>query len=201
MVDGRETVGPDTSDKQWDGLTGSPNSYGYSVGEGGPFAFLLLGCGRGGDKPPRYKDIVVSYKYGQCSAITKLGVQCPTGKMVSGEYCHVHEPRIHNVGIAIVGAGRYEVAYREYLKSARWKQKRQKRLEIDNYQCVSCGSCESLEIHHVIYSRLGWEMMSDLRTLCRSCHQAITDDELAYGREKANDKFRTRRARKNRQTV
>lgn len=48
---------------------------------------------------------------------------------------------------------------------------RERRLEIDGYQCSNCGSTESLQVHHVVPESLGGvDEVSNLRTLCADCH-------------------------------
>lgn len=59
-------------------------------------------------------------------------------------------------------------------------------LERDGYRCRTCWATEDLEVHHPHYGdeeELRWE---DLVTLCKVCHEAITDSirERRYaGRE------------------
>ena len=137
-------------------------------------------------------------KYGHCAATTKKGNPCPTGKLKNSDFCHVHaKAGQHQTGIALFTANGQlnELAYRQYLKSPRWRQKREARKNQDGYRCVRCGSSERLEVHHISYQRLGWEPLSDLRTLCRQCHQEISDLERKVGREKANAEFKSKRSR------
>ena len=68
--------------------------------------------------------------------------------------------------------------YKDYLRSAEWKQKKQERMEIDGFRCVMCGrplnKIKSIQEHHITYARLGHEnVMTDICTLCGSCHQKI----------------------------
>lgn len=65
--------------------------------------------------------------------------------------------------------------YKQYMKSDKWQQIKDKRLEIDNYTCVMCGrhksNCKSLQVHHITYARLGSEnVYTDLVSLCGTCH-------------------------------
>ena len=63
--------------------------------------------------------------------------------------------------------------YKRYIQSKGWYQKRKQRLKIDNYKCQgeNCKGDDSvLHVHHKTYIRLGNESMSDLITLCRTCH-------------------------------
>lgn len=50
----------------------------------------------------------------------------------------------------------------------------------DNHSCVFCKDPGS-DVHHVTYERYGHEQMDDLRTLCRTCHNAVTAIEYEYG--------------------
>lgn len=63
--------------------------------------------------------------------------------------------------------------YKKYLNSKEWKEKRDKRLEIDGFKCTCCGTKDRLNVHHTTYERLGHESMEDLITLCNDCHKAI----------------------------
>jgi len=73
--------------------------------------------------------------------------------------------------------------YSKYMASEIWAEKRQQRLDVDGHCCQTCGCCEDLEVHHkyggppLFYYPypLGKERLSDLITLCRHCHEAITD--------------------------
>lgn len=66
--------------------------------------------------------------------------------------------------------------YRAYLDSDIWTILRNKRLEMDNFKCSICGNPNNLEVHHLKYpSVLGTEPLSDLMTLCNSCHKRIDD--------------------------
>lgn len=62
------------------------------------------------------------------------------------------------------------VDYDEYLESDEWRRKADKRKSLDDYKCQLCNESENLNVHHNTYERLGDEKMSDLVTLCQSCH-------------------------------
>lgn len=71
-------------------------------------------------------------------------------------------------------------AYKEYLESAEWREKRQKRLLMDGYRCRFCGTRLNLQVHHKTYAKgLGEEDVGlDLITLCKDCHfllHSVTD--------------------------
>ncbi len=63
--------------------------------------------------------------------------------------------------------------YGNYLQSSHWKQIRAQAKMRDKHRCVGCGSRERLQVHHLTYARLGQERLSDLTTLCRSCHRSL----------------------------
>lgn len=64
--------------------------------------------------------------------------------------------------------------YKEYLKSAEWKEKRDRRLEVDGCQCVICGSKNNLNVHHLTYKNIMQEdVENDLITLCKNCHTML----------------------------
>jgi len=69
--------------------------------------------------------------------------------------------------------------YQEYLNSKEWKDKREERLQIDNYRCVICKSKYNLQIHHLTYERIKEEnILTDLITLCGKCHQERHKDKV-----------------------
>jgi 5-methylcytosine-specific restriction endonuclease McrA len=64
-----------------------------------------------------------------------------------------------------------KVRYSTYIHSRAWKMKRQEKMRQVGRMCESCGFTRTLEVHHVKYTRLGRELMSDLRVLCSRCHK------------------------------
>ncbi len=64
--------------------------------------------------------------------------------------------------------------------SQQWKDIRTARLEFDDGLCVFCKG-EAAEVHHVTYENVGQERKEDLRSLCRTCHDACT--QLEYGHD------------------
>ena len=67
--------------------------------------------------------------------------------------------------------------YKEYLDTPKWDAKRNQRLAFDNYKCVKCKreGRESLadDVHHRTYRRLGNELLEDLISVCRKCHEIV----------------------------
>jgi hypothetical protein len=65
----------------------------------------------------------------------------------------------------------WRAAYRLYLRSNAWTQKRRGVLRRVGGMCQLCKSEIRLHVHHVSYANVGREPMEDLRCLCRNCHQ------------------------------
>ena len=65
--------------------------------------------------------------------------------------------------------------YRDvYLKSDDWKNLRLLRLLKSNYVCAICAvTSECLDVHHVNYRNLHDVQTTDLRALCRPCHNKV----------------------------
>ena len=62
--------------------------------------------------------------------------------------------------------------YTDYMQSKAWDKKRIKRLKKDNFTCQQCGATNKpLDVHHLTYKRFKHERMSDLKSLCRDCHE------------------------------
>lgn len=64
--------------------------------------------------------------------------------------------------------------YLNYIKSHKWKRKREKKLKQVNYRCLAYdrGDCKgSLQVHHIHYHNLGRERLSDLQVFCKSHHK------------------------------
>ena len=75
---------------------------------------------------------------------------------------------------------RPDVRWVDY-RSPQWKAARLSRLNLDNHLCVFCKS-PAEQVHHVDYTNVGYETDSDLRSLCKICHDACT--MLEYGRDR-----------------
>jgi hypothetical protein len=75
--------------------------------------------------------------------------------------------------------------YRKYIKSKRWKRKREQALRHYQYMCHGCGTkkLEELQVHHRHYDTLGNECMEDLIVLCGDCHCDNHDLETSLERE------------------
>ncbi len=64
--------------------------------------------------------------------------------------------------------------YHQYLKSQRWRGKTNAVKSRDRWRCRRCGiKNKSLHVHHLTYERIFKEPLTDLISLCRSCHAWI----------------------------
>ena len=63
-----------------------------------------------------------------------------------------------------------QIAHREYLKSATWKDIRNQVIERDKDICCHCRN-KGYDVHHKTYKNWGNEKLDDLITLCRACHE------------------------------
>ena len=63
--------------------------------------------------------------------------------------------------------------YREYLASNEWQERRNAVLLRDGC-CVICSKPFELEVHHRSYEMVGKELLTDLTTLCKPCHESVT---------------------------
>lgn len=90
--------------------------------------------------------------------------------------CRVHPLLAQAPGVSRARGHRARVDY----TSEQWKTIRRQRLTVDNDLCVFCKS-PAEEVHHVTYEDVGHEMLEDLRSLCRICHDACT--QLEYGHD------------------
>lgn len=68
-----------------------------------------------------------------------------------------------------------EQLYSEYINSPEWQAKRKEAIDRDQGRCVLCNSSEDLHVHHRTYDNFGNEPLEDLTTLCRECHDVVTD--------------------------
>ena len=72
------------------------------------------------------------------------------------------------------------------LRSQRWKGVRYQAKRHDGWQCVQCGAKGRLEVDHIQPVRSHPERafdLSNLQTLCVSCHARKTRIEIGLGRE------------------
>lgn len=61
-----------------------------------------------------------------------------------------------------------------YLQSQQWQAKRKAILLRDNYTCQKCTASNiPLDVHHLHYQNIGNEPLTDLVSLCRTCHDEV----------------------------
>jgi len=59
-----------------------------------------------------------------------------------------------------------------YYSTPQWKARARDRKSQDHHRCQDCGHANRpLFAHHVDRTRTGFEMNSDLISLCETCHQ------------------------------
>lgn len=82
--------------------------------------------------------------------------------------------------------------YRDvYLQSDEWKSLRLERLTFAKFRCELCGTAdEPLDAHHLKYRRLFNVRFSDLRALCRNCHDKAHFLMRKYKKLKTLDRSR-----------
>ncbi len=69
--------------------------------------------------------------------------------------------------------------YKAYLKGQHWRRLRRRVLRRDHRKCKGCGTASTIissgmQVHHIVYN-LHKERMSELLTLCPSCHSRLHD--------------------------
>ncbi len=67
--------------------------------------------------------------------------------------------------------------YDAYISSDNWHRNpaRLGEFRLSGRRCRLCNSPRDLTGHHRTYARLGMERVSDITTLCRPCHEMVTD--------------------------
>lgn len=73
-----------------------------------------------------------------------------------------------------------KIGYQDYLMTDVWDSLRHRRMAIDHYRCVICGSGINLEVHHTHYPAV-WgreDVWNHLITVCDNCHKTIHTKDL-----------------------
>ena len=73
------------------------------------------------------------------------------------------------------------IGYDDYLHTEVWRELRNKRLKMDFFRCVCCGTGKNVSVHHLNYPDVwGTESVEDdLITLCASCHAETHKYDIA----------------------
>jgi hypothetical protein len=67
----------------------------------------------------------------------------------------------------------FKQLYAWYISSETWRALRERCLKRDKRTCQCCGATEDLHVHHLTYERFTHEILSDLITVCETCHDYI----------------------------
>lgn len=81
---------------------------------------------------------------------------------------------------------------RAVTKSRRWPALRIAALRRDDWCCVQCGARGWLEVDHIKPVRDAPELafaLSNLQTLCRSCHSRKTRSDIGYAPDPEREKW------------
>lgn len=69
-----------------------------------------------------------------------------------------------------------------------WRNQRQRALTRDNGQCVDCGDTAT-EVDHILgKSEGGTDDLHNLRSLCGSCHDVYTREQIKRGKARRSAK-------------
>lgn len=63
------------------------------------------------------------------------------------------------------------IRYEEYIKSKSWKKRKRHYFSKHKKRCTICNTRDSIELHHVVYGRLGKEKDSHLAAVCQGHHR------------------------------
>lgn len=86
--------------------------------------------------------------------------------------------------------------YKEYIKSEKWKLKRQKVIDKVGYECEQCGKEHGLQVHHKTYDNLFNELLEDLQLLCNMCHLSKHDNHFNKVFKKNKHRIKPRNKKK-----
>ena len=76
--------------------------------------------------------------------------------------------------------------FRAYLESPAWAARRRAVLSRARGCCEACGWRPATQVHHLTYDHVGNEPLWELRAICKTCHDPITEQDrrrraAAYG--------------------
>ena len=61
--------------------------------------------------------------------------------------------------------------YAQYLLTPAWRAKREQVLMRDHFQCQGCRAATATQVHHLTYDHICDELLFELVSLCKSCHE------------------------------
>ena len=65
--------------------------------------------------------------------------------------------------------------YDAYLKTPAWQNRRRRVLDRANGICEACLEAKATQVHHTTYRHAGNEPLWELRAICGSCHEKLTE--------------------------
>lgn len=68
--------------------------------------------------------------------------------------------------------GSKEDKYQSYIEGPIWGKLRREVLARDLHWCQFCGMKPANHVHHLTYERFGKELLTDLVSLCETCHNS-----------------------------
>jgi hypothetical protein len=130
---------------------------------------------------PSYPRLVDYYLSWSLTWLKKAGVLVNEGPCVWSLAPDAPPPSTHKRELS-----ERQAAYRDYLRSAEWKARRDRALHEGGNRCrLDASHTGRLEVHHNSYERLGSERSEDLVVLCDECHRRHHGYELAERRRTA----------------
>lgn len=69
-----------------------------------------------------------------------------------------------------VKKSKFNKKYINYLKSAKWRKKREELFKVRGKLCERCGGDNIIQVHHITYDTLFDENLDHLEVLCKCCH-------------------------------
>lgn len=87
---------------------------------------------------------------------------------------------------------RYDRTGAKIYRTPKWKAARLAAKRRDGWQCIKCGSKTRLEVDHIVALRDGGDPfeLSNLQTLCGSCHAKKTRIEIFGETDPEKEKWR-----------
>lgn len=67
--------------------------------------------------------------------------------------------------------------YSEYMQSDQWKSRRRAVFERDKHVCQACLIRKAEQVHHLTYQHVFNEPLFDLISVCKLCHDDITEQD------------------------
>ncbi len=73
--------------------------------------------------------------------------------------------------------------YQAHLLSDKWRRLRVKVFARSKGMCEGCAERRAVQVHHLTYDRMGFEMLFDLAAVCKRCHEEIHGRPIGEGRD------------------